>query len=199
MVGPLTDLIEHQRPLNTDLAVIALSDALDAPDIESSEPPPWKQSLRHALETLIETHDQRDDRMRIAIANLFREFRCEHLLEKLLDWPSGHLTAYARLTRISNPDFIEELMVELNSQTPQRRQKGVQASRLFGLDQALLELVANKLDDPIDDVRIEAIHALSDSQDRQNAIALITPLISESNPAVQQAVQLTLQSLGGWR
>jgi hypothetical protein len=195
----VTELIEHQRPINTDLAVIALSDALDAPDIESSVPPPWKQSLRHALEVLIATHPTRSVRLQAAISNLFREFKCETLLEKLLDWPNGHLVAYGRLTRIAQPDFIDQLMVELNSQTPQRRQRGVQASRMFGLDQAIWELVANKLEDPVDEVRIEAIHALAESQDRQNAIALITPLIAESNPAIQQAASLTLQNLGGWR
>jgi hypothetical protein len=195
----IKELIEHQRPMNTDLAVLALSDALDAPDIESSEPPPWKQTLRSALETIIEVFPRLSARIQAALSNFFRDFKCHTLLEKLLDWPGGHLAAYAKLTRIAHPDFIDELMSELNAQAPQRRQRGVQATRLFGLDQALEDLVIGKLDDPVDDVRVEAIHALADACDRQNAIALVQPLILDANPAVQQAAEVALQHLRGSR
>jgi hypothetical protein len=196
---PVKELLEHQRPMNTDLAVLALSDALDAPDIESSEPPPWKQALRAALETVIDVYPRLSERLQSALANYFRDFNCEILLEKLLDWPGGHLSAYAKLTRIAHPDFIDDLMSELNAQAPQRRQRGVQAARLFGLDQALEDLVIGKLDDPVDEVRVEAIHALADASDRQTAIGLVHPLILDSNPAIQQAAEVALQHLRGHR
>lgn len=195
----LKTLIEHQRPMNTDLAVLALSDALDAPDIESSEPPPWKQSMRAALEGIIGVFPRLGTPLQIALSNYFRDFKCETLFEKLLDWPGGHLSAYAKLTRIAHPDFIDDLMAELNAQAPQRRQRGVQAARMFGLDQALEDLVIGKLDDPADEVRIEAIHALGEAQDRQNAMGLVRPLVMDSNPAIQQAAEVTLQHLRGER
>lgn len=195
----LAEVLEHQRPLNADLAIIALSDALDAPDIESSEPPPWKQSMRNALDIMLSLYSTRSARIQEAISVYFREFKCETLLEKLLDWPAGHLSAYARLTRIANPDFVDELLNELNAQAPQRRQRGVQAARLFGMDEVLEALIINRLEDTSDDVRVEAIIAMADSCDPQNAIDLIRPLAAESNPTIQQAAYSTLQCLGGAR
>jgi len=192
----ITDLIEHQRPIQPDLAVLALSDALDGPDIESSVPPPWKDSMRRSLETLISAYPRQVDRMRCAISNLFREFRCETLLEKLYDWPVAHLEAYARLTRLSQPDFLEDLVVELHAQAPQRRQRGLQAARHFGLDARAQDLVSSKIDDPIDEVRVEAILALAASQDRQAAMATLRPLVLERNAVIQQAASATLAILG---
>ncbi len=195
----LTALIEHQRPVHPQVAILALNDSLDAPDIESSVPPPWKESLRRALETIIAVYPHQENRMRYAISNLFRDFHCETLLEKLLDWPTGHLLAYARLIRLAQPSFADEIISELKAQSPQRRLRGVQAARYFGLDQAMWGLVAERIEDPVDEVRIEAIHALADSDNPQEAIALIRPLISEPNPVIQQAASITLQNLGGWQ
>jgi hypothetical protein len=71
------------------------------------------------------------------------------------------------------------------------------AARAFGLDQALWELVACRIDDPVEEVRIEAIRAMSDSRNHQNAIDLLNPLMSEQSPTVAQAIHETLQNLRG--
>jgi hypothetical protein len=197
IVGILADILEQQKPINSDIAVMALSDSLSGSDIESSTPPPWKESMRDALNSLIENHNALGKRICSAIVNMLKEFRCDKLLEKTADWPPGHLAAFAKLTRIAQPSFIDLIITELNSQNPQRRQRGLLAARAFGLDQALWELVACRVDDPVEDVRIEAIRAMSDSRNHQNAIDLLQPLISEQSPAVAQVIHETLQNLRG--
>lgn len=197
IVGIVADILEQQRPINSDIAVMGLSDSLNGSDIESSTPPPWKESMRGALTSMIENHNALGKRVCTAVINMLREFKCDKLLEKTSEWPPGHLAAFAKLTRIAQPGFIELIITELNSQNPQRRQRGLLAARAFGLDQALWELVACRVDDPVEDVRIEAIRAMSDSRNHQNAIDLLQPLMSEQSPAVAQAIHETLQNLRG--
>jgi hypothetical protein len=195
--GDIALLLDQQKPINTDIAVIALSDALDSPDIESSVPPPWKQEMRLALEGLIHASGVSGPRLQKAIAHFLREFRCEKLLEKLLDWPVAHLTAYARLSRIADSKFLEILMIELGVQSPVRRQRGIRAAHLYGMDRCIEAMIINKLEDPVDEVRIEAIHALADAVDRENAIAILSPLEVDSNPEVNQAAGKSLMKLRG--
>lgn len=197
IVGIVADILEQQRPINSDIAVMALSDSLNGSDVESSTPPPWKESMRSALTSIIENHNALGKRVCTAVINMLREFKCDKLLEKTSEWPPGHLAAFAKLTRIAQPGFIDLIITELNSQNPQRRQRGLLAARAFGLDQALWELVACRVDDPVEDVRIEAIRAMSDSRNHQNAIDLLQPLMSEQSPAVAQAIHETLQNLRG--
>jgi len=197
IVGILADILEQQRPINSDIAVMALSDSLCGSDIESSTPPPWKESMRDALNSIIENHNALGKRICSAIVNMLREFRCDKLLEKTSEWPPGHLAAFAKLTRIAQPNFIDLIITELNSQNPQRRQRGLLSARAFGLDQALWELVACRVDDPVEDVRIEAIRAMSDSRNHQNAIELLQTMMSEQSPAIAQAIRETLQNLRG--
>jgi hypothetical protein len=195
----VAELLKQQRPMNSDIAVIALSDALDSPDIESSVPPPWKQSMRNALESLLEIYSNAGDCLRRGIELFFRDFKCEKLLEKIHDWPVAHLAAYARLSRISDVGFLATLMSELDSQSPQRRQRGVRAVHLYGMDPGVEVLVINKLDDPVDEVRIEAIHAMADASDREQAISLLSPLEIDSNPEINQAAERSLMKLRGER
>lgn len=190
-------LLDHQKPLNADIAVIALSDALDSPDIESSAPPPWKQSMREALEGLISAYDRVGSRLQGSIANFFRDFKCEKLLEKLLEWPVAHLAAYARLSRIADSRYVDILMIEMDASSPIRRQRGIRAAHLYGMDRGVEAIIVNKLDDPVDEVRIEAIHALADAIDREQAIIQLSPLEVDSNPDVHQAAERSLMKLRG--
>lgn len=190
-------LIDHQKPLNADIAVIALSDALDSPDIESSVPPPWKQAMREALEGFIASYDRVGTRLQTAIANYLREFKCERLLEKLLEWPVAHLAAYAKLSRLADTRYVDILMIEMDASSPIRRQRGIRAAHLYGMDRGVEEIIINKLDDPVDEVRIEAIHAMADAIDREQAIIQLSPLEVDSNPDVHQAAERSLMKLRG--
>ncbi len=192
-------LLDHQKPLNADIAVIALSDALDSPDIESSVPPPWKQSMRESLEGLISAYDRAGSRLQSSIANFFRDFKCEKLLEKLLEWPVAHLAAYARLNRIADSRYIDILMIEMDASSPIRRQRGIRAAHLYGMDRGVEAIIVNKLDDPVDEVRIEAINALADAVNREQAIIQLSPLEVDSNPDVHQAAERSLMKLRGER
>lgn len=193
----LAALIEHQRPMNVDIAVIALSDTLDGPDIESSVPAPWKQSMRDALEGFIKAHDRFGNRLRTAISYFFRDFKCEKLLEKLLEWPVGHLAAYARLSRLADSRYLDTLILELGSASPLRRQRGIRAAKLYGMDRTVEAIIVQKLEDPVDEVRIEAILALADANDREQAIILLSPLEVDSNPDVHKAAERSLIKLRG--
>jgi hypothetical protein len=188
-------LLERQKPMNTDIAVLVLSDALDAPDVESSVPSPWKQSMRDALQGLIDGYARVGKRLQGAISHFFREFKCEKLLEKLLDWPASHLSAYASLSRLGDSQFLDKLMNEMDSISPVRRQRGVRAAHLFGMDHLVEELIINKLSDPVDEVRIEAICALADSTDCEQAISLLGPLETGTNPEIDQAVRGSIMKL----
>lgn len=190
-------LIDHQKPLNADIAVIALSDALDSPDIESSVPPPWKQSMRESLEGFISAYDRVGSRLQVAIANFFRDFKCEKLLEKLMEWPVAHLTAYARLSRIADSRYLDILAIEMDATSPVRRQRGIRAAHIYGMDRGVEAIIVNKLDDPVDEVRIEAINALADAINREQAIIQLSPLEVDSNPDVHQAAERSLMKLRG--
>jgi HEAT repeat protein len=155
--------------------------------------------MRNALESLLEIYSNAGDCLRRGIELFFRDFKCEKLLEKIHDWPVAHLAAYARLSRISDVGFLATLMSELDSQSPQRRQRGVRAVHLYGMDPGVEVLVINKLDDPVDEVRIEAIHAMADASDREQAISLLSPLEIDSNPEINQAAERSLMKLRGER
>jgi hypothetical protein len=190
-------VLDSQPALNTDIVVIALSDALDSPDIESSVPPPWKQAMRDAIEGIIDVYARAGSNLQRSIAHFFRDFKCERLLEKLQDWPTAHLMAYARLSRIADSKYIDILTLEMDANSPIRRQKGIKAAHLLGLDRAIEAMIVNKLDDPVDEVRIEAIKALADSPNRENAIALLSSFEMDSNSDLYEAAERSLMKLRG--
>jgi hypothetical protein len=192
----LAAILDGLKCINSDIVVMALSDCLDAPDTESSEPPPWKESMRASLELILEHYPKQTAQVKASLANYFGEFKCDEFMAKLDVWPRGHLVAYSRMLRVANPKYADYLAAELLSKGAHRKIKGIRAIRIFGLEGTVWEPLVELLQDDNYEVRICAIQAIADDYNRSNAIDVLMPLLKDLNQSVTSAATAALQSLG---
>ena len=177
--------IRSIRFTNACVITMVMSDCFDLPDIDTYQPPPWKAELRSALENILDRYYL----LPLAISNsldiMLQEFRCDHLFNYIDSWPDGHVRAYARITKLVDKKCIETIGLEATCGSPTRRAKAIRLIRYLGRDEQFNEIAIEALHDISDEVRIQAIQAISFGIDKSEAIELITPLLRDEHHAVQ--------------
>ena len=187
--------IRNLKSLKTDVVVMVLSDSFENIGMESYVPPPWKASLRAALERLLEIYPSQAPAVRSGIEFALSDFRCEELIKHLDDWPESHLKAYAKIVRVADPGLLEILERDAKSQSAVKRSRAIHAVRFLGMDHGLSEIVFDAIEDESEKVRVEAIHTITAGLSRREAIELLIPLLQDENTSVKTAASFALSSL----
>ncbi len=190
------DALRGLRSLKTEIVVMVLSDCFEMPGMEPHEPPPWKSSLRSALERLIELYPHQSEAVRRSIEFVFSDFRCEELIKHLDDWPESHLKAYAKMVRIAEVGFIDFIERDAQSQSVVKRCRAIHAIRFLGMENGLADVTLDALQDKSEKVRIEAVYAVAAGRSRAEAIETLRPLTRDEEPSVITAANFALSSLG---
>lgn len=192
---PCSNALRCMRPLKTEIVVMVLSDCFETPGMDPHEPPPWKSSLRASLEQLFELYPHQAPVVRRSIQFRFSDFRCEELIKHLDDWPESHLNAYAKVVRIAEPGFVEFIERDFKSQSAVKRSRAINAVRFLGMDNGLTEVTLKALEDKNEKVRVEAIYTIAAGNNRQVAIEILHPLLSDAEQSVKTAVNFALSRL----
>lgn len=187
--------IRNLKSLKTDVVVMVLSDSFENIGMESYVPPPWKASLRAALELLLEIYPSQAPAVRSGIEFALSDFRCEELIKHLDDWPESHLKAYAKIVRVADAGLLEILERDAKSQSAVKRSRAIHAVRFLGMDHGLSEIVFDAIEDKSEKVRVEAIHTITAGLSRREAIELLIPLLQDENTSVKTAASFALSSL----
>ncbi len=188
------------RQLTPEMTVMAMSDGLDAPNPEDAdgspmELPPWKDSLRRALQELFRLYPLQPESVQDAIEYLFASFTCDELLQHLEKWSEPHLKAYATVLRVSKDNWLASIEREFRSQSGRKRSHAMRALRLIGLDESLTQYAVDALNDGDDRVREEGVLALADGRNRDEAIELIHPMLHDVAGSVQSAAKEAVDKL----
>jgi len=187
--------IRNLKSLQTEVVVMVLSDCFENIGMESYVPPPWKASLRTALERLLEIYSSQAPAVKGSIEFALSDFRCEELLKHLDDWPESHLNAYARIVRVAEAGFVEFIEREAQSQSAIKRSRAIHAVRFLGMQHGLSDIVFEAIEDKSENVRVEAIHTITAGLSRREAIELLIPLLQDENVSVKTAASFALSSL----
>jgi hypothetical protein len=187
--------IRALRTLKSEIVVMVLSDCFDRPDIEPYEPPPWKASYRSALEQLLDSYYDLPNSLRIAVNSALSEFKTEDLFRHAEGWPESHVKAYGRIARLVDKDCLDFLTVEIQSQSHLKRSNAIRMLRYLGNDEQLMELAIIALNDPNESVRVEAVQAVAYGHDRDSAIELLSPLISDEESNVSDVAAHSIRQL----
>ena len=187
--------IRNLKSLKTEVVVMVLSDCFENIGMESYVPPPWKASLRTALERLLEIYPSQAPAVRSSIEFALSDFRCEELIKHLDDWPESHLKAYARIVRVAEVGFIEFIERDAQSQSAVKRSRAIHAVRFLGMEHGLSDIVFEAIEDKSEKVRVEAIHTITAGLSRREAIELLIPLLQDENTSVKTAASFALSSL----
>lgn len=189
--------IRNLRSLNPEIVVMVLSDCFEVPGMESYEAPPWKTSLRTALERLIELYPHQSEVVRSSIQYVFSDFRCEELIKHLEDWPESHLNAYAKIVRIAEVGYVEFIERDALSQSAVKRSRAIQAVRFLGTENGLEDVVIEAISDKNAKVRTEAIFAIASGRNRQESIDILRPLMQDEDQSVITAANFAISRLEG--
>ncbi len=187
--------IRNMRCPNSEMVVMVLSDCFEVPGMESYEPPPWKVSLRTALERLIQLYPSQSPMVQRSIEFIFADFRCEELIKHLEDWPESHLNAYAKIVRIAETGYVEFIQRDAASQSAVKRSKAIQAVRFLGVGNGLKEIAINAVSDKNSKVRTEAIFAIASGYNRRESIEILRPLLKDEDQTVITAANFALSQL----
>lgn len=187
--------IRSLRTLKSEIVVMVISDCFDRPDIEPYEPPPWKASYRSALEQLLDRYYDLPNSLRIAVNSAFSEFKTEDLFRHAEGWPESHVKAYGRIVRLVDRDCLDFLTVETQSQSHVKRLNAIRLIRYLGNDEQLMELAILALADPHELVRVEAVQAVAYGHERDAAIELISPLLSDEESNVSEVAGFSIRQL----
>lgn len=196
IVDVLASILKGLRAINSGVVVIAMSDCIETPEAEPSEPPPWKEEFSAALQVLISQHPKQAAVIRSGIESLFSEFSCEELIERLDEWPEPHLAAYAKVVSVAQRGWKNILIAEANARSGAKRARALRIIRLFDADATLSKLAVDALDDDDDEVRIEAVYTIAQGRSRAEAIELLEPLLQDSSAEFRNAVDQAISSLG---
>jgi len=211
MLNGIIELLEHQdsevavacaiairslKSLKPEIVVMVLSDCFKVPEMDAYDPPPWKTSLRTALERLIELYPLQPQVVRSSIEHVFSDFRCEELLKHLDDWPESYLNAYAKMVRIAELGYVAFIEREATCQSQVKRSRAIHAVRYLGMAGGLDDLVAEALHDNSEKVRIEAIHSIASGRNRKEAIKMLLPLVQDEDQGVKTAANFAISQLG---
>ena len=188
-------VIRGLQSLKPEIVVMVLSDCFEMPGMEPYDPPPWKVSLRSALERLIELYPLQPQMVRNSIEYAFSSFRCEELIKHLDEWPESHLYAYGKMVTISETGFVQFIERDAVSQSIVKRIRAIHAVRFLGVSKGLTDVAIEALQDKSEMVRIEAIHAIAAGYCRLEAIEILGPLIQDEDQTVQTAAQFALSRL----
>jgi hypothetical protein len=191
--------IRALRKLKSEIVVMVLSDCFDRPDIEPYEPPPWKASYRSALEKLLDSYYDLPSSLRIAVNSALSEFKTEDLFRHAEGWPESHVKAYGRIARLVDKDCLDFLTVEIHSQSHSKRANAIRMLRYLGNDEQLMEFAIIALNDPNESVRVEAVQAVAYGHDRDSAIELLSPLISDEESNVSDVAAHSIRQLESFR
>ena len=188
-------VIRGLQSLKPEIVVMVLSDCFEMPGMEPYDPPPWKVSLRSALERLIELYPLQTSIVRNSIEYAFSSFRCEELIKHLDDWPESHLYAYGKMVTISETGFVQSIERDAVSQSVVKRLRAIHAVRFLGVSKGLTDVAIEALKDKNERVRVEAIHAIAVGYSRLEAIEILGPLVQDEDQTVQTAAQFALSGL----
>jgi len=188
-------VIRGLQSLKPEIIVMVLSDCFEMPGMEPYDPPPWKVSLRSALERLIELYPLQPQMIRNSIEYAFSSFRCEELIKHLDDWPESHLYAYGKMVTISEKGFVQFIERDAISQSVVKRLRAIHAVRFLGVSKGLTDVAIEALQDRNEMVRVEAIHAIAAGYSRLEAIDILSPLVQDEDQTVQTAAQFALSEL----
>ena len=191
-----SNAIRSIRSLKPEIVVMVLSDCFEVPGMKAYEPPPWKSSLRAALERLIEMYPHQASMVQKSIEFIFADFRCEELIKHLDDWPESHLNAYAKIVRIAEVGFVEFIERDAQSPSAVKRSRAIHAVRFLGMDNGLADITLEAIEDKSEKVRIEAIYAIASGRNRNDAIEVLRPLIRDEDQSVKTAAGFALSGLG---
>ncbi len=189
--------IRNLRCLNPEIVVMVLSDCFEVPGMEAYEPPPWKASLRTALERLLDLYPQQMPIVQSSIEFIFSDFRCEELIRHLEDWPDSHLNAYAKIVRIAEVGYVDFIQRDARSQSAVKRSKAIHAMRFLGMENGLKELAIEAVSDKNPKVRTEAIFAIAATYNRLESIEILRPLMQDDDQAVISAANFAISRLMG--
>jgi hypothetical protein len=187
--------IRSLRTLKSEIVVMVLSDCFDRPDIEPYEPPPWKASYRSALEQLLDSYYDLPNTLRIAVNSALSEFKTEDLFRHSESWPESHVKAYGRIARLVDKECLDYLTIETQSQSHAKRLNAIRMIRYLGNDEQLMELAIIALGDPHELVRVEAVQAVAYGHDRDSAIELLSPLLSDDEANVSEVAGHSIRQL----
>lgn len=174
---------------------MVLSDCFSLPDITAYEPPPWKASLKSAIDDLLELYYDLPSVIRTAVDGLFSEFRCEELFQISDTWPEAHVRAYGRIVRFADSSCVHYIDTESQSTSVAKRTKAIRMIRYLGKDERLQEIAVAALSDEHESVRIQAIHAIAYGNDRESALELLGPLLADEDLSVKTAASQALEQL----
>ncbi len=189
--------IRGLRTLRPEMIVMVLSDCFESPDIEPYAPPPWKADLKRELVRLIHLYPTLPNSVRSSVEFLFSDFLCEELFRHIDDWPEPHLGAYGSLVKIADKAYGPYLERELISQSAAKKIRALRVARYLGVDHSVQALVLPLINDTNEQVRIEAIHTLANSDDRKSAIDAIFPMLRDDDIDVKTAAEMFLSRLQG--
>ncbi|MCY2982302.1 MAG: HEAT repeat domain-containing protein [Planctomycetota bacterium] len=187
--------IRNLKSLKTDVVVMVLSDCFENIGMESYVPPPWKTSLRKALDRLLEIYPSQATAVRTSIEFALSDFRCEELIKHLDDWPESHLKAYARIVRVAEAGFKEVIERYARSQSAVKRSLAIHAARFLGMEHGLSDMVLKAIEDESEKVRAAAIHTIVAGLNRDEAIELLKPLLQDENASVKADAIFALSRL----
>jgi hypothetical protein len=187
--------IRSLRTLKPEIVVMVLSDCFSLPDITAYEPPPWKASLKSAIDDLLEIYYDLPSVIRSAVDGLFSEFRCEELFQIADTWPEPHVRAYGRIVRFADYGCVHYIDTESQSTSVAKRTKAIRMIRYLGKDERLQEIAVAALSDEHESVRIQAIHAIAYGNDRESALELLGPLLADEDLSVKTAASQALEQL----
>jgi hypothetical protein len=187
--------IRSLKTLKPEIVVMVLSDCFSLPDITPYQPPPWKASLKKAIEDLLELYYELPIAVRSAVDGLFSEFRCEELFRILETWPDAHVRAYGRIVRFADSGCVNYVETESQSNSIAKRTKAIRMIRYLGQDERLQEIAVAALSDEHESVRIQAIHAIAFGNDRESALELLGPLLVDEDLSVKTAASQALEQL----
>jgi hypothetical protein len=190
-----SNAIRGIRSLKPEIVVMVLSDCFEAPGMKPHVAPPWKASLRTALERLIDLYPHQARVVQSSIEFIFSDFRCEELIKHMDEWPESHLMAYAKIVRIAEVGFVEFIERDAQSQSAVKRSRAIHAVRFLGMDNGLADITLEAIQDKSEKVRIEAIYAITTGRNRNDAIEILLPLIRDEDQSVKTAANFALSSL----
>lgn len=187
--------IRSIRFANAILITMVMSDCFDLPDIDHYQPPPWKASLRSALDNLLSRYYALPPAISNGLDVMLQEFRCDNLFEFLETWPEAHVRAYARIAKLVDKRCVETIDREANCGSPTRRARAIRLIRYLGRDEQFNEIAIQALRDTSDDVRIQAIQAIAFGMEKTEAIELISPMLQDEIYNVQATASQSLMDL----
>lgn len=182
--------LRESLPLQAPIVSLVLSEGLHAaPDLTPYEPPPWKASLKQAVEQIVQLYMQPwslPPSVHQAIRHLFQNFNTQSLLTQVESWPIDHIEAFARLTSVFDERYQSELATELNNPSPLRRRVVYLLLQLLEPVEWVTELAFQGLEDSDREVKKEAMKALAKSPDSLTVQQCLKPLLSDPSSDVAE-------------